>query len=189
MATPAYTAFIQYMMEQEIAPSLHVPDSFDLRQYQQDLCLRFTNVALRHQTYQIAMDGSQKLPQRLLDTVRYQLAHNGPIDAHALTISAWMRYVTGVDEQGRTIKVQDPLAAMLRERYERSGKDPLALVKTYLEVREIFAPDLAANEQFIARLNHWLGHLFDYGAAACVKLFVERLVSCYLAPICSNRHQ
>ncbi len=32
---------------------------------------RYSNPALRHRTWQIAMDGSQKLPQRMLDSVRW----------------------------------------------------------------------------------------------------------------------
>lgn len=175
MATPAFVEFIRYMMRQEVEPSLDVPTSFDLRQYQHDLCRRFSNAALNHQTYQVAMDGSQKLPQRLLHTVRHQLTHGGSIDAHALAISAWMRYVTGVDEQGQIIEVQDPLADMLQRCYERAGRNPVALVKSYLDVQEVFAEDLAADKQLINRLNYWLSHLFDHGAAACVRLFVDRL--------------
>ena len=49
------------------------------------------------------MDGSQKLPQRLLGTVRDRLA-DGLSATHAtLGAAAWMRYVTEVDEQGREI--------------------------------------------------------------------------------------
>ncbi|XNM69704.1 hypothetical protein ACLK1Y_24320 [Escherichia coli] len=38
------------------------------------LISRYTNPSLSHRTWQIAMDGSQKLPQRLLDSVRWHLA-------------------------------------------------------------------------------------------------------------------
>ena len=51
---------------------------------------RFGNPALPHRTQQIAMDGSQKLPQRLLNTVRDRLAAGG-IYAHlALAVAGWM---------------------------------------------------------------------------------------------------
>ena len=61
------------------------------------------------------MDGSQKLPQRLLGTMRDRLALNLPIDTHALAVAGWMRYVTGTDEQGRKIDVRDPIAAELAD--------------------------------------------------------------------------
>ena len=39
----------------------------DLQGYAAQLLARFANTAIRHRTWQIAMDGSQKLPQRLLN--------------------------------------------------------------------------------------------------------------------------
>ncbi len=59
------------------------------------------------------MDGSQKLPQRLLGAMQNRLAKNLPIATHALAVAGWMRYVTARDEQGRAIDVRDPLAAEL----------------------------------------------------------------------------
>jgi len=55
------------------------------------------------------MDGSQKLPQRLLGTIRDRLAAGASVTRPALSVAAWMRYVTGLDEQGRAIDVSDPL--------------------------------------------------------------------------------
>ena len=56
------------------------------------------------------MDGSQKLPQRLLGTIRDRLKRGPPFGRLALGVAAWMRYVTGVDEKGGAIDVRDPLA-------------------------------------------------------------------------------
>ena len=42
----------------------------NLPSYRAALLQRFHNPALKHRTWQIAMDGSQKLPQRLLGTIR-----------------------------------------------------------------------------------------------------------------------
>ena len=93
-----------------------MPDGTDLAGYSQSLLERFSNPALHHRTWQIAMDGSQKLPQRLLGTVRDRLQRNLPIDTHALAIAGWMRYVTATDEQGGKIDVRDPHC-------ERTGSD------------------------------------------------------------------
>ncbi len=73
----------------------------------------FGNKAIRHRTWQIAMDGSQKLPQRLLATVRERLARGLAMPRLALGVAGWIRYVGGVDEAGRPIDVQDPLAGLL----------------------------------------------------------------------------
>ena len=57
------------------------------------------------------MDGSQKLPQRLLGTARDRLQAGAPIDVLALALAGWMRYTGGRDEQGQGIEVRDPLGA------------------------------------------------------------------------------
>ena len=99
------------MMGDEVAPDASTcRRASTSRAYQDALVQRFGNPALPHRTQQIAMDGSQKLPQRLLGTVRDNLAAGRPIDLLALAVAGWMRYVGGVDERGREITVADPLA-------------------------------------------------------------------------------
>ncbi len=51
-------------------PTLTAPEGTDLNAYADALLDRYANPAIRHRTWQIAMDGSQKLPQRLLGTLR-----------------------------------------------------------------------------------------------------------------------
>ena len=116
MADPNMAAYIRRLMDDEVTPTLDVPPGTDLTAYKDALIERFRNPALKHRTWQIAMDGSQKLPQRLLGTVRDRLSAGQPIDCLALGIAAWMRYVTGTDEQGQAIEVRDPLAEVLRDR-------------------------------------------------------------------------
>jgi mannitol-1-phosphate/altronate dehydrogenase len=60
------------------------------------------------------MDGSQKLPQRMLDSVRWHLCISMPF-LLALGVAGWMRYVGGVDEQGNAIEVSDPLLAVIQQ--------------------------------------------------------------------------
>ena len=120
MADPHFAAFARRLME-ESAPTLTMPRGTDLATYCALLLTRFSNTALQHRTWQIAMDGSQKLPQRLLGTMRDRLAKGLPIDTHALAVAGWMRYVTATDEQGRSIDVRDPLATQLAAIAATSG--------------------------------------------------------------------
>ena len=55
-------------MLNEQAPTLRITN-VDLTAYADSLLDRFANPALQHRTWQIAMDGSQKLPQRMLDGI------------------------------------------------------------------------------------------------------------------------
>lgn len=65
-----YRAAAHALMLKEQAPTLKVK-GVDLAHYADLLIARYSNPALRHRTRQIAMDGSQKLPQRMLDSVRW----------------------------------------------------------------------------------------------------------------------
>ena len=67
MTNPAYRKAAFALMMQEQAPTLSMPEGTDLNAYATLLIERFSNPSLRHRTWQIAMDGSQKLPQRLLE--------------------------------------------------------------------------------------------------------------------------
>ena len=84
---------------EEATPTLVVPPSTDLAAYKAALLERFRNPALKHRTWQIAMDGSQKLPQRLLGTIRDCLSFRRRSTGSRSASPAWMRYVTGVDEK------------------------------------------------------------------------------------------
>ena len=105
-----------------------MPEGTDLAAYSASLLQRFSNPALHHRTWQIAMDGSQKLPQRLLGTMQDRLRLGLSIDTHALAVAGWMRYVTAKDEQGRAIDVRDPLAKELADIAERAGPARSALL-------------------------------------------------------------
>ena len=74
------------------------------------------------------MDGSQKLPQRLLGTARDRLKSGQSVGLITLGIAAWVRYVSGTDEQGESIDVRDPLARELREAVAAGAGDPQRIV-------------------------------------------------------------
>lgn len=122
MAHPALRGYLSALLQEEIVPTLPGLPGLDLSQYQERLLRRFANPALKHQTLQIAMDGSQKLPQRLLDTVHARLAEGLPIPGLALAVAAWLHYLRGVDEAGRGYGIQDPMVGVLAERLEMAER-------------------------------------------------------------------
>ncbi|MFP1452345.1 hypothetical protein ACLB1N_13600 [Escherichia coli] len=69
MQDRAFRHAARTLMLDEQAPTLQIKD-VDLTQYADKLIARFANPALKHKTWQIAMDGSQKLPQRMLAGIR-----------------------------------------------------------------------------------------------------------------------
>ena len=169
IAVPEFRDLIAALMTEEVMPTLGM-DRDVLEAYRDRLLKRFANPALKHRTWQIAMDGSQKLPQRLLGTIRGRMLGHHGIDRLALGVAAWMRYVTGVDEKGNAIAVKDPMAERLRSIADDAGRDPRKLALGLLAVKEIFADDLSADPDFAAVVVEHLQSLFDKGAAAVVRV-------------------
>jgi fructuronate reductase len=114
------------------------------------------------------MDGSQKLPQRLLGTVRDRLHADAPIRRLALGVAAWMRYVTGIDENGAAINVRDPMAARLRELADRAEGSAERLAGELFAVREIFGEDLPGDRRFTGPVTEALEQLFANGSRRTV---------------------
>ncbi len=168
MADAAFTKLVRDFIDHEAAPTLQLPPNADLDSYKEALIARFQNPALRHRTWQIAMDGTQKLPQRLLNTIRDRLAANQSIDRLALGVAAWMRYAAGVDEQGRAIDLRDPLAPRLAEIAAAAAKEPDRLADGLLGLVTVFGDDLPADPRFTGPVRAALRRLFTDGARATV---------------------
>ncbi len=159
---PVLARLIELQMAEEIAPTLAAPAGVDLGSYCAQLIVRFRNPALPHRTQQIAMDGSQKLPQRLLGTVRDRLAGGASIRHLALAVAGWIRYASGADEQGRPIPVSDPLADEFRRIVAARAGDAPGIASGFLDLRAVFG-DLVAHASFRAAVTHNVVALFRDG--------------------------
>jgi fructuronate reductase len=142
VADPVFAAYVRRLWTREIIPAVEAPPGVDLDAYAGRLFERYRNPAIRHRTWQIAMDGSQKLPQRLLGTISEAFEAGRAVPGLALAVAGWMRYVGGIDEAGQPIDVRDPLAARLRALSDGAA-DAEARVAALLGVREIFPEPLA----------------------------------------------
>jgi fructuronate reductase len=148
-----FARFTKQFWRDDVIPALSAPAGLDLEQYADRLFERYSNPAIRHRLWQIAMDGSQKLPPRFLSTVRDNFKQKRRFKHLALAIAGWMRYVSGIDEAGRAIDVRDPLAALLRERINFAGPDPMAQVRALATIEAVFGKDLPLNETFMTAVT------------------------------------
>jgi len=160
--------FISALMRIEIGETLVPPSGFDRDAYTGDLLARFANPALKHRCWQIAMDGSQKLPQRLLGTIRDRLGRGLPIDRLALAVVAWLQYASGQNLEGAKIDVRDPLAVRLRTRLQPCLGNSETMIDTALGVVEVFGNDLATHPAFRGILVNALISLETHGALGAV---------------------
>ena len=153
------------VMLNEQAPTLRITD-VDLTAYADSLIDRFANPALQHRTWQIAMDGSQKLPQRMLDGIRVHLERNSAWPLLALGVAGWIRYVSGTDERGDAIDVRDPLSDKIQSLVKASSE--AERVNALLTLSEVFGQDLPHNSVFVDAVNEAYQRLTRYGARQAV---------------------
>ncbi|OCG35434.1 mannitol dehydrogenase family protein [Gilliamella sp. Gris1-4] len=167
MQDPFYVKAARHLMINEQASTLRVK-GVDLQAYADSLLERYRNTGLKHRTWQIAMDGTLKLPQRMLDSVRFHLANNTPFDCLALGIAAWMRYVSGTDDAGKAIEISDPMVDKLKELVANS-QDNQERVKSLLLLSHVFGDDLPNNQYFVEQVTKAYLSLRDIGAKQSIK--------------------
>ena len=170
VADPAFSAFVKGLWRDEIIPALTPPPGVDLAAYANALHARYSNPAIRHRTWQIAMDGSQKLPQRILGTIAENRAAGREVPGLTLAVAAWMRYVSGRDERGGVIEVKDPLAPRLAALWQ---DDPARTVTGFLALAEVFPATLRDDASFVDDLTATLQKLVQDGARASVEGMVN----------------
>lgn len=171
MADPVFGRFVDRVWSEEIIPTLSPPDGVDLAQYACDLFERYENPAIQHRTWQVAMDGSQKLPQRILGTLSDNLAAGRESGGLMLGVAAWMRYVGGLDESGMPIDVRDPFSKQLKALSDRA-KGPRDRAMNLLSLDEVFGgANLSAHGR--AGIAATYATLVENGAKAAVAKFMS----------------
>ncbi|KLD70012.1 mannitol dehydrogenase family protein [Xanthomonas pisi] len=150
MRQPALAAFVETLMRQDIAPTLQPMPGFDAQRYSDAILARFRNPAIRHLLAQIAWDGSQKLPVRLLSTIGDALAAGQPIDRLCLPVAAWLHFVRRQAHRG--IALIDPLGDTLSALGREATGDARHDIAAFLKLDAVFAP-VSADLRFSAALT------------------------------------
>jgi fructuronate reductase len=151
MRMPGMTGFLAAMATVDIEPALRAPAGVAVGEYAESVRRRFANPAIGHRTWQVAMDGSQKLPQRLLAPIADRRA-TGAEPAHLATaLAAWIRFAGGRADDGRELPLDDPLATSIRGAIQRSGPGPMARVAAMLALPGVM-PASFADDDVLAEL-------------------------------------
>lgn len=169
VALPGGRAFVEALWD-EAETTLAPVEGLDIPAYRAALMARFANGALEHRTRQIAMDGSQKLPQRLLASIATRLDRGQTAEALSLGVAAWMRWQDGRTDAGETFAVDDPLAAALG-RAAASGRTPAEKVAALLSIGQVFPARLAQDAGWRDRLTTQYAALAESGALAAITRF------------------
>lgn len=157
------------------AETLGPLDGINLDDYRQALLRRFANPNIAHETYQIAMDGSQKMPQRIFDPAMLMLERGHDASTFAFATAAWIRYLTGFDDFGETYALRDPRADEFAAICKAHGSDPGAFVNTIFALPNLMPAELATHLDFRDAVQaHLQRMLYDGMPAAIAKITGDR---------------
>ena len=165
-------SYIQYLWKKEIIPTLETPEGENLNDYCSKLLERYQNPAIEHRTWQIAMDGSQKLPQRILETVSDRLKHQKNFQGLALAIAGWIKYVTGRDLNRDTIDVRDPMAndfALIAKK-SKTSEDYVDFI---LGQSKVFPENLRDSSAFRTEIQISYKLLEQHGSLGAIKKLIS----------------
>jgi fructuronate reductase len=151
MSDAALEGFVTRLVHQDIAASLAPVEGLDKAAYANAVLDRFRNPEIRHLLSQIAWDGSQKLPYRLLDTTRAALDAGRDVERLAVPVAAWIAFLRRKAEAGETIT--DPLAGTLAA--AATSANP---VTAMLAVEPVFGARLGEDERFRVAVREAFQH-------------------------------
>lgn len=137
---PALEQVARALIDEDVLPTLTPPDGLDLHAYRDSVLERFASPNTGHTTIQVAMDGSQKLPFRLLATAADRLAAGAVPHAVARAVAAWVVFVRrGTSVTGDVLPLDDPLADVLRA--AAAGPED-GLADRMLDLRAVFPAEV-----------------------------------------------
>ena len=144
--------FLLAMMAKEVIPNMQEPEGIDLVDYSHDLMARFKNPALLHELRQIASDGSQKLPQRILDSIAENLVADRSSDRLLRVVAAWICCNATYSNEQQAFDISDPLSERFRGLALHNGRDVRGLVRSFLALRSDFDPEVWGREHLQKKL-------------------------------------
>ncbi|ARE42108.1 D-mannonate oxidoreductase [Rhodovulum sp. P5] len=166
MADAALVGLIRRHMGAAAATLPPLP-GIDPAAYAEALLTRFANPHLAHQTYQIAMDGTEKMPQRIFSPAGDAHAAGPDLAPFAFATAAWMRYVLGYCDSGQAYALRDPREALLRDTV--AGCETAAEIVTALQALPgLVPPALAADGTWSAAVAHRLSVMMEHGMRAAI---------------------
>ncbi|WP_441296687.1 mannitol dehydrogenase family protein [Agrobacterium sp. Azo12] len=150
MAVPEFVAKVERHMEAVVATLDPVP-GIDLPVYRKQLLDRFANPTIAHRTEQIALDTSQKLPQRILSAASETLAAGRDATTFAYVIALWIK---SIQKRG---DLDDPRGQEILA--AAAITDPTDASAPYFAIPGLFPPELVNARSWRDQVNAELAKL------------------------------
>jgi len=159
----------------EVETTLPEIPGFNAKTYRSELIARFKNSSLNHKTEQIAVDGSRKIPQRLIPPLIERQSKNQTSPAICLALMAWVRWQNGTKDDGRTFLVEDPNSDLLASTYSKGDGDPRKIVESFMEMDDLFPKVVSEDKSVRELMSDLLQSLVDEGVTTTVSEAFKQL--------------
>ncbi|KXH37373.1 mannitol dehydrogenase domain-containing protein [Colletotrichum simmondsii] len=169
MEHPIYRKFVWQMMQEEVKPLLPEIPGVDIDEYCNTLMERFSNPTIMDQIPRVALGASGKIPQFIMPSIAEQIWTTGPFRRLCFVAGAWFRYINGVDDEGKTFTVDDPMREELQALAKAGGNDPRQL----LSVKILFGDDLRGDQRFIDEVTKAMELIAKDGVMATIPKYVD----------------
>ncbi|CAG8136855.1 unnamed protein product [Penicillium salamii] len=149
MEDPLCSKFVWQMMQEEVKPLLPDIPGVNIDEYCHTLIERFSNPTIMDQLPRVSLNASGKIPQFIMPSIAEAIWGTKPFGRLCFVAAAWFRYILGVDDNGNTFKVEDPMLELLEAKARAGGTKPHEL----LSIKNLFGDDLRNDERFIKEIT------------------------------------
>ena len=168
MADPPFAAYLDAMMAEEVAPLLPDVPGVDLDSYRASILQRLANPKMGDQLQRLCRNGSTKIPNYLLPSIRSAADAGRPYGLLVLAVAGWMRFLRGYDYAGEQVPVDGPMRDLLVPLAQEGGDDPHLLLR-----EKVIFDSLADDPQFVTAVEAALGALGDQGPREVVERYLQ----------------
>lgn len=146
----------------------------DFSVYAKALIERFSNPAIAHETYQIAMDGTEKMPQRIFAPAVACLERGACARSYAFAVAAWMRYCLGVTDGGAPYALRDPREAEILSCVANRRERPRELADALFVLADFFPSELISALSWRAEVVAMLSMMIERGMRGAIEFEIGR---------------
>jgi mannitol 2-dehydrogenase len=157
MRNPSFYAYVETLLRDEIQPLLPPVPGMNTCEYRHSLLLRLSNPQMSDQLSRLARRGSEKIASFLLPSLREAIEQRRPHTLLLLALAGWIRYLHGVDVNGRPIQIDDPRHELMSGLATMDGANPAPILR-----HEIFS-GLSAIPGFAERLHAMIADIDTCG--------------------------
>ena len=131
-------------------------------EYAAQLIERFKNPNIAHETYQIAMDGSQKMPQRIFQPAVDALNKGLSLEPFALATAAWIYYCRGNHDNNAEYALRDPRETELLNAFKSGKTNARAITKAFHELPDLIPGELAKSAEWLKAVETGLADFLQH---------------------------